>query len=207
MFSLFKTLYSRTSFCLLFAFFSPMAFSAATDNSFLTFPSLPELLTNIAEQMPYLWDMVTGAAYITGFFLVILGLHHLKRAGEQHGGQGGGLKSALMSLVVGVILIFSPSSLESAVATFFGSNAPLSYPSGSGAFYQLGAVLVAIIQFFGLVAFIRGLMHFHKLGSGHAQPGTFGKGMTHLIGGVLCMNILGTASVIGSTLGITITPT
>lgn len=188
---------------LLFGLLFPVQSYAA-----VTWPTLAQMLETINTQIPALWELVTAFAYIAGFFMVFRSLYHFKQAGDPHSASGGqrDIKPAFATFIIGIALIFSPSAMQSGLATVFGTTSPIGYPTGAGvnnSYGELGQVLYSIIQFVGVVTFIRGLMHFHKLGSGQAQHGTFNKGLTHVIGGILCLNVLGTASVIASTLGIT----
>jgi len=57
------------------------------------------------------------------------------------------------------------------------------------------------IQIIGLVAFVRGWMMIAKSASqGGHQQGGFGKGMMHVFGGVMAINIVSTLNVINETL-------
>jgi hypothetical protein len=198
--------YSHKLYCLIFVFL--LMLSVPTDlYAAVTFPTLAQMLENINNQLPSLWRFVTGLAYVLGFFFTfkaVLGLKHL--AGHRGGAAHRDLTPSLVTLFIGSALLFLPSALQSVLITVFNTSSPLEYSSGDstlGNVGEMGQVLVGIIQFFGLVAFLKALLLFHKLGSGQSQQGTFGKAFTHLVGSVLCLNILGTASVIASTLGIT----
>ncbi len=65
------------------------------------------------------------------------------------------------------------------------------------AFYAL----VRLVQIVGLIAVIRGLLILMRL-SGQAQPGTFGRAMTHIVGGTLAMNIVGFNQIVFNSFGI-----
>jgi len=173
----------------------------------VTFPNLSQMIDNINAQLPYLWELVTAFAYLSGFFFIFKGIFHLKAYGDPHSQMSGGkdIRPGLVSLILGAALIYSPTAMQTGLASVFGTTSAMAYPTGSGtdpSFSELGQVLVAIVQFVGAVAFIRGLMQFQRLGSGQAQQGTFGKGLTHIVGGTLALNVVGTANVLASTLGI-----
>lgn len=173
----------------------------------VTFPSLSQMLDNINTQLPYLWRLVTGFAYVAGFFFIFRGVYHLKQYGDPHSQTSGGkdLRPGIVSLIIGAALVYIPTAMDTGLISIFGTSSLMAYPTGNTidpSFTELGQVIVAIIQFVGVVAFIRGLMQFHRLGSGQAQQGTFAKGLTHIIGGTLALNVVGTANVLASTLGI-----
>jgi intracellular multiplication protein IcmC len=70
-----------------------------------------------------------------------------------------------------------------------------------GAAGVFGEDMVLFIQIIGLVAFIRGWMMIAKSASqGGHQQGGFGKGMMHIFGGVMAINIVSTLNVINQTL-------
>lgn len=173
----------------------------------LSFPNIDTMLDNINTQIPYLWALLTAFAYIAGFWLIFHGILQLKQYGDPHSMMSSqkSFVGPITSLIVGAMLVYSPTVLLTGVATIFGTDSTMAYPTDApvdSSFTLMGQTLVTIVQFVGAVAFIRGLVHFHRLGSGQAQQGTFSKGLTHVIGGTLALNIVGTADVIGSTLGI-----
>ena len=53
----------------------------------------------------------------------------------------------------------------------------------------------------GAISFIRGWVILTRV-SKHAQPGTFGKGLTHVIAGILAINIYETWEILMNTLGL-----
>ena len=95
-----------------------------------------------------------------------------------------------------------PSSIQTGRATLWGTDSPLAYvPEKGNAFSQLRGNAFVILQFIGLVAFIRGLVILTQLGGHGGQPGTFARAMTHIIGGILCINMYDTVNMILVTLG------
>ncbi|MAZ38888.1 MAG: hypothetical protein CMF49_02115 [Legionellales bacterium] len=173
----------------------------------VTIPDMADMLTNLDVQLPALWEFITALAYVAGFFMAFKGVYDLKKYGDPHSQMSGGkdLRPAIVTFIVGATLIYFPSMLQVGVTTLFGENGMMAYPTSTPvdqSFNQLGETIVYIVQFVGAVAFLRGIMYMHKIGSGQAQQGTFGKSITHLVGGTLCLNVVGTANVIASTLGI-----
>lgn len=176
--------------------------------AFAAVPSLDQMLSNLNSQFPSLYRLVTAFAYIAGFFIVFRGLYQMKHMGEGRAmGQQNDMKGPILSLLIGAALIYTPSFFSTSLITIFGTSSITSYPTGSHidpSFNEMGQTLVTIVQFVGGIALVRGILIFHRLGHGQAQQGTFGKGVTHVIGGILLINIVGFADVIGSTLGISI---
>ena len=87
------------------------------------------------------------------------------------------------------ILAYAPiSSNNSSLDVLFGQDS------------AVGASLSIIIQTIGLIAFIRGWVLVARSASQGQPPGGTGKGLVHVFGGILAMNIVGTIQVINNTL-------
>ena len=167
------------------------------------------LLENLSEQLPYLFKLVSGFSYLAGAFFMIGGLHKLKEYGQSQGmggGSKGEMKTCLSYLIIGSMLIYLPSIKNVLLDSVFGSNtiSPyVGYADDSGsAVNVMGQDIVNIVEFLGFIAFIRSFFLFHRVGLGQAQQGTFNKGVTHLLGGVIAMNVMGFIHIVDVTLGI-----
>ena len=187
---------------LLCCFYSGVAFAddGATGGS----PTLEQVLDNINETMPALTALVTASAYVGGTILIFQAITKLKAYGEMRAmtSTNADLKGPLVGIFIGSCLIFSPTIIDVSLTSVFGSNSILAYPSDQSSWDKLSETLVLIVNVVGGIAFIRGLYHMHRVGQGQAQQGTFAKGMVHIIGGVLAMNIVGTTNVIFNALGL-----
>lgn len=65
---------------------------------------------------------------------------------------------------------------------------------------SVGPVVIAFIFIFGFIFFMKGTWLIVKSGEGgHAQESSMGKVVTHLVGGVICMNLVTTACIVGRT--------
>lgn len=99
---------------------------------------------------------------------------------------------SLITIGVGSLLIFFVSSYQVGLQTLFGYSSPLSYSSDASSTESLVTSVVTIMQVVGVIAFIRGLLLLNGAGSPGAQPGSVGKGLTFVVGGLLAINIYGT---------------
>ena len=61
--------------------------------------------------------------------------------------------------------------------------------------------VIMIVQFIGLVAMLRGFLILTKVTGQGAQPGTVSKGMIHIFGGILAVNIVRTVEIAINTFG------
>jgi intracellular multiplication protein IcmC len=120
------------------------------------------------------------------------------------------LKEPLTYLMVGAILLYFPTALKIFMQTSFGyenvlqyapvnsNNAMIDILFGSGS--EVGQPLSIIIQVIGVIAFVRGWILIARSSSQGQQAGGTGKGLMHIFGGILAMNVIGTLEVINNTL-------
>lgn len=165
-----------------------------------------EMLINLSNSLGAMMRLVAGAAYVIGFGFFFKALYHLKIYGELRTMMASqtSLKQPLTYMAIGVIFIYLPSALDLAMTSTYGEARMLGPDEWEGGTFSSAAGMNAIfllVRFIGLVAFVRGWMLISKSAQA-GTPGNFGKGMTHIIGGVLGMNIVATANIMSATLGI-----
>ena len=172
-----------------------------------------DILTNIATNMQSVDRLISGAAYLMGLGFAIKALMSLKELGESKTGMSQGkasLKEPLMYFLVASMLLYLPTGFAVLMNSTFGYSNVLAYApinSNSSALNTLfgpdsavGSSLAIIIQTIGLIAFVRGWVLIARAASQGSQPGGTGKGLTHVFGGILAMNIVGTLQIINNTL-------
>lgn len=192
-----------TAFWLSVIFYSSGAFAASL-GGVARIPDLQTLLMNLAADVPSVMRLVTAGAYVIGIFMIVAAVVGMKHLGElrtmmarEHGFWG-----PLLELLVGAALIYLPTSVQSVMSTFWQSPAPYAYitqDTASNATFVNACYTV--IQLIGTVAFIRGLLMLQQAGSERAQPHMLGKALSHLVGGILCINIYGTLQTLEKTVG------
>lgn len=170
-----------------------------------------DVLTNIAQSMESVQRMVSGAAYLIGMAFAFKALYSLKSYGEARTmmSSSSNIKEPLMYLFVAGMLIYLPTGFQIMLNTTFGANATLLAYAGPnnqtvaslfGQDSAAGAAITIIIRTLGLIAFVRGWVLIARSASQGQPPGGTGKGLTHVFGGILAMNIIGTLDVIDNTL-------
>lgn len=149
------------------------------------------IIHNIALQMPNLMRMVSAIAYVMGMYFVFLAVVKLRAYGEARTmmSQEHSLKGPLIYLAIGAFLIYIPTSVQVGMSTFWSEPNPYGYLQEKDQWSEFMKDLYLIIQFIGIIAFIRGLVIMTHLAGQGGQPGTFAKGMTHIIGGIFCLNM------------------
>ena len=171
------------------------------------------VLINLANSLLPVEKLVTGAAYIIGIIFAMKAIMLLKSHADSRGQGGqGGLKEPFVYFIVAGMLIYFPTGFEILMNTTFGYPTVLSYSSMSSnstlinALFapdnDMGSALALIIQVLGVFAFVKGWLMIAKASSGgqSSGAGNTGKGLMHVFGGILAMNIIGTLQVISNTL-------
>lgn len=174
--------------------------------------SQANILNNVANSMPAVEKLVTGSAYLIGLLFVFKAIATLKSYGETKTSMSshGSMKEPLIYLTSGAMLIYFPSAFKVLMQTSFGYENVLQYAPinstnsafdalfGSGS--AIGEPLSIIIQVIGVIAFVRGWVLIARASGQGQQPGGTGKGLMHVCGGILAMNIVGTIDMINNTL-------
>lgn len=171
------------------------------------------ILMNLANSLLPVEKLVIGAAYLIGLVFAVKALFLLKAHADSRSQSGqGGLKEPLVYFFVAGMLIYFPSAFEMLMNTTFGYSNVLAYaPMDSqstlinalfGPNNALGSSLAIIIQVIGVFAFVKGWLMIAKAASGAQSSGAggTGKGLMHVFGGILAMNIIGTLQVVSNTL-------
>ncbi|HHF0525646.1 TPA: type IV secretion protein IcmC [Legionella anisa] len=171
-----------------------------------------DVLNNIANNLLPVERLITGGAYLIGCAFLFKGVYCLKQYGEQRTMQSSSTnaKEPITYLLVGTMLIYFPTTFATFMQSTFGyqnilqyapvnsGNSTLDTLFGSGS--VVGRPLTIIIQVIGLIAFVRGWVLIARAASSGGQPGATGKGLMHVFGGILAVNIVGTLEMINNTL-------
>ncbi len=169
-------------------------------------PDIASMLISLDKSFPALFTMTGGLAYLFGLGLMLKGLWGFRKYGEGISMVSQrNLQEPIMQMAIGAMLVFVPSTIKGLLTTVFGADSLLPYaPSLPNSSWDLALkTIIVFVQFVGFVAIVRGLLHLHKSSSGQAQQNTFAKGIVHLVGGVLSLNIVATKNILYSTLGLT----
>ncbi|KTD55424.1 hypothetical protein [Legionella quateirensis] len=174
--------------------------------------SQADILTNIANSLAPVERLITGGAYLIGSAFIFKAIYSLKVYGEARTmmSNSASIKEPIMYLMVGAILIYFPTAFQVFMQSTFGYQNVLQYAPinsnnqaldtlfGNGS--VVGRPLAMLIQVIGLIAFVRGWVLVARSASQGQPPGGTGKGLMHVFGGILAINIVGTINMINNTL-------
>lgn len=165
------------------------------------------MLVRIGSQIPNFTMLVTAIGYVVGMVFIIMGVMKLKHLGEARTTMSREHSPVppIVLILVGAALLYVPTTVNVGMSTFWANPSPYSYNENTDVWSQYLNICFEVVQLLGVIAFIRGLIILAKLGE-HGQPGQFSKGLTHIIGGIFCINIYQFIQVVNATLGITFGP-
>ncbi len=197
-----------------FAVLALLPQAAFAANNFLGIPLSPDtnipdvtsMLESLQTNFISLSQLVAALCYVFAGYFMLTALLKLKKYGEGISMTAQKeFSGTLVSIVIGVAFLFIPSTLTTLLTTFYGTDTITAYTQldQDGVTWELAMqTIVMIVQFVGVVAVVRGLFHLHKATHGQSQQNGFAKGVVHLIGGVLAVNIVATKDILYSTLGL-----
>ncbi|MBS0359409.1 MAG: type IV secretion protein IcmC [Proteobacteria bacterium] len=181
-------------------------------NAYAEVTSAQDMLISLNHSLGPVWHLVTGLAYILGIGFMFKAIYHLKVYGELRTmmASNTGLKEPIAYLIVGAVFAYLPTGLDIVMNTTFGSTSILQYSDwvGAGGVTNPSAMIAVfrLVQLIGVIAFIRGWVLVAQASKhGGGGQATYGKGLTHIIGGILAINIIATSNILSNTLGISFT--
>tara|TARA_R110000868_G_scaffold361647_3_gene623667 strand:- start:902 stop:1501 length:600 start_codon:yes stop_codon:yes gene_type:complete len=180
-------------------------FAADDVTSSVSSVSAEDMVTRVAGQIPALMKLVTAIAYVLGIYFIYHSLMKFKEFGEQRTMMSSQhhMKEPMTYMIIGAMLLYLPTTIQAGMSTFWSDPNPYGYAQEQDQWSQFIGNAILVVQLFGTIAFIRGLVILSHTGSqqGGGQ-GALGKGVTHVVGGLFCVNIYQFVQAILWTLGI-----
>jgi len=174
--------------------------------------SLDLVMNNLVKNISLpMFTILAGLSIAIGIFLVVRGL--LKAAKYGVDPRSDNVKSITTNLLIGAIMISIGNVLPAALLTIFGVSDPSDISKFSGLDWSgvSGSAStdaadnavkagLAFVQIIGGIAFVRGWLMIKNAIEGTGQQ-TVPQGITHIIGGAMCINIPLMLKVLDATFG------
>lgn len=170
-------------------------------------PDLVTMLTNLENAVPSFSKLVTAGSYVVGMFLMISALAKMKHFGEMRGmmSREHAVWGPIFQFLIGACLIYLPTSIRVTLYTLWSYNSPMAYTSSDASNQQFISICYHIIQLIGTISFIRGLLYLNQAANDKGQgQNPLSKSLSHIIGGILCINIYGTVQTLEATVGMVV---
>ncbi|MEW5423986.1 hypothetical protein [Amorphus sp. 3PC139-8] len=157
------------------------------------------ILQNVVEIIPDFEALIVGSCYVIGLLFVIMAIRGAARREALGPGQGG-YGPHLVRFAIGVSFIALPTTVQVGLATVFGSaefespQAIFQYAPESTSLFDTGPArdaliaIVTVVQFVGVIGFIRGLFLLNAASTGTSQVRSVAPGLTFVIAGILAIN-------------------
>jgi intracellular multiplication protein IcmC len=159
------------------------------------------MLANLEKSLPGIQNVISYTAYFIGICLVMMSLYKLHHVADQRNmmSQQHSISGPIVTIIAGAFLIYLPSTIDTMTATFWGTDSPMAFDTTTGGQYdQMIGIVLKIVKIVGIIAFIRGWLMIAK-STDQGQQGGVGKGMTHIIGGLLAFHMEATLQVLQNT--------
>lgn len=170
------------------------------------FPDIIKMMDNLNENMPSVVRFLVAFSYITGIWFVFSAINELRLYGQARTMMPGNIHftGPLSRFMVGVALIFLPGIIDISIYSLWGTGASvLEYPiKTSDVWAPMIKGGISLVRVVGYIAFIRGFILYTRASKQGAQPGMASKATTHIIGGILAINIVGTINILRASFGI-----
>lgn len=168
------------------------------------------IFSHLDDSLNKVYPMLIGLAYTLGVFLMVKSMLMFKKHGYKTAfmSASSSLLGPFAVLIIGIMLMHTPGVLSIFFMSVYGSSDvqnTLTWTSAasSDAWYSALVPMIGLIQVIGICAFIRGwLLLLRGAGEQQSGPGSIGKGLIHIVGGVMAVNITGTIDLINRSLGL-----
>lgn len=139
-------------------------------------------------------DIAQAISIMIGVGLFFTAFFELKRYTEMRTFMSHQMTVAkpLMLFVGGVLFLSLPVAISTAMLATWGTDQPLSYTGATTDYEALIPPIIMFVRFIGVCAMMRGFLLFARCGDIQTPAGTLSKAVLHVIGGLLCIHILGT---------------
>jgi intracellular multiplication protein IcmC len=167
----------------------------------------PGTLYILSQNFPALWKLTTAFAYLAGIIFLFRAVFQLKQYGDMTAMRASGttIKGPIILFICGAALMFLPTVKSSILVSTFGYGQqlqPLQYSASGVVDPKAVKALLQLMQLMGIISFVRGWIQLSHMANPSGGQHSVGKATTHIIGGILLVNIQGTINTMQTTFGI-----
>ena len=166
------------------------------------------VISNLMDSQGSFIKLLTAGTFLIGLFYAYKTVYYLKWYAEtrtQNMMHYDYMKKVLICAFVTIVLLYWPAVLHGFLKTFFDDSkiSPLSYGGANQTVHNALKMGGGFVQIIGYIAFIRGWLLVMKSAENNGgQQGGLAKALTHIIAGLLAVNIFGLWSVLTNSLGL-----
>jgi hypothetical protein len=153
-----------------------------------------DILANLIPHLETWWGVLGVIVSLVGLTLAVKGLAGL--AGRGQGGPG----AAFLTLLSGIILLNAPEFMDALAQSLFGRDSAevLSYRPPNHAASGILRLVVLVVGLTGVIGLARGVW---LLRVAEERGGGLPRALVHIVGGVLCVNLVELLGLLAASLG------
>ena len=153
----------------------------------------------IISNLDVLSGVMADFGIFMGLMLCLLGFFQFKRSGESRTMMSGQMTVAqpIITTIAGIMMMSLAPMVGLFSDMFLGTPDLIAY-TGSGADpdYNTVQMVVTFVRVVGLGAMMNAFMKLSRTGGMNTQKGEAGKALMFLVGGIMCLNCVGTLDLI-----------
>lgn len=173
----------------------------------LNYPNVETMLLNMTNQFPNIYRLITALAYLMGIAFIFRGIYQLKVYGDLRTMMSvqTNFKATMMVFFAGTALLYAPTAFKSMMLSTFATT-EVTDPMGYGpTAHSLSTLLAShavllFVQLIGTISFIKGWVSLTHVSNPNGRS-TMGKAITHIVAGLLAINIEGTKEILKASFG------
>lgn len=167
-------------------------------------PTASTMLEAFRANFPGLTLFLTALCYLLGLWAGVSASLLLRRR-QRHDAAASG-RAILARGALCAAFLYLPTAIGSGQETLFAAPAILSYQAGSAVSDPGRLALdaaIGLVRLVGLAAFIWGWVLLDRAHArGHYEPALGNKAVAHLVGGLLCINVVATLQALAQSFGL-----
>jgi intracellular multiplication protein IcmC len=171
------------------------------------YASVEHMLLTMTDQFPNIYRLITALAYLMGIAFIFRGVYQLKVYGDLRTMMSvqTNFKATMMVFFAGTALLYAPTAFKSMMLSTFATTS-VTDPMGYGpAAHNMSTLLAShavllFVQLIGTISFIKGWVSLTHVSNPNGRS-SMGKAVTHIVAGLLAINIEGTKEILQASFG------
>lgn len=168
--------------------------------------SVEHMLLTMTDQFPNIYRLITALAYLMGIAFIFRGVYQLKVYGDLRTMMSvqTNFKATMMVFFAGTALLYAPTAFKSMMLSTFATTDvldPMSYaPAHNLSTLLASRAVLLFVQLIGTISFIKGWVSLTHTSNPNGRS-SMGKAVTHIVAGLLAINIEGTREILKASFG------
>ncbi|KAF5271536.1 hypothetical protein FQR65_LT05156 [Abscondita terminalis] len=170
------------------------------------YASVETMLLHMTDQFPNIYRLITALAYLMGIAFIFRGVYQLKVYGDLRTMMSvqTNFKATMMVFFAGTALLYAPTAFNSMMLSTFATTDvkdPMSYmPVHNMSTLLASRAVLLFVQLIGTISFIKGWVSLTHTSNPNGRS-SVGKAVTHIVAGLLAVNIEGTKEILQASFG------